>query len=740
MPSAPHPFGNRRLALLAALTLFECTPAAVPPPEPVPRKSTPTNPTSTRASTATIATRREETTETMFGVTVSDPYRWLEDANSLEVQTWVAAQNGLTRRNLDALGVLPSLQKRLKELLAIGSVGLPAVRRTTTGGLRFFYRKREGAQNQPVLLWRDGNQGAPKALVDVNELASDGTVALDYFDPSPDGSLVAFGLSRNGSEDSTLYVRDVALGRDRPDVISRTRYASVCWHADGKGFFYTRFPAPGSVPAGEEQYHRQLYEHRLGADPDADPLVFGSGREMTDYPDCTISPNGRWLVVSVHVSWNRTDVFLADTQKRPLSFTELTERKEQTYAVVARDNALWISTNDNAPRYALYRASPRNPKRQAWTQVLPEHPRDVLDQFDVFGDKILASYSYSAVSRLERFDQRGRSLGDVAIDTLGGIDGISGVHDEARAFYALESFLAPATIYQVDLKQREPSTFLEVSSSIKPSDYRVEQRFASSKDGTRVPYTLIYKSALSLTSGDNPTLLYGYGGFNISLTPGFLRTTYAFLERGGVYVQANLRGGGEFGEAWHRAGQLDKKQNVFDDFFAVSEALIHDKVTRKERLAIYGRSNGGLLVAAALTQRPELFRAAVSAVPLTDMLRYPRFLMARLWTPEYGDPQDPKAFEWLYAYSPYHRVQPGVSYPAALFLTADSDTRVDPAHARKMVAELQAANASDHPILLRTDGKAGHGAGKPMQKVAEEHADLLAFLLWQLGMLQAPSN
>ena len=721
---------------LAAVLLELCScaetaplPAAAPEahPEPAP-------PAPAAFQLPEVATKRDDIVETIFGVRVADPYRWLENGKDPEVVRWVEAQNERTRAALTRTGLVPALKRRLGELLEIGSVSLPDVVKSDTGQLRLFYRRREGRQNQPLLLWRDGLAGSDRTLLDVNLLSADGTIALDYFQPSPKGNLVAYGLSADGSEESTLRIRNVASGEDLTDTIPRTRYASVCWHADGGGFFYTRYPAPGSVPDEELHYHRRVYEHKLGDDPQNDPEVFGAGRAMTDYPACSISPDGRWLLVSVHVGWNRTDLFLADTKRRPLRFVELTEQKEHTYGALVRNEALYVQTNEGAPRYALYRVDPKRPKRSEWKLVMPEHASDVLDHFNVLGDKLIASYSKSAISRLERFDLAGRSLGPVPLPSVGSVDGVSGVHDEPIALYDFESFAAPANVHRLDLNSGEQEVLLTVATPLDPASFQVVRHTARSKDGTVVPYVVVSQRGVDLASGDNPTLLYGYGGFNISLRPRFSRTNYAFLEQGGVYVQANLRGGGEFGEAWHRAGQLAHKQNVFDDFIAVAEALVESGVTRPEKLAVYGRSNGGLLVAAAITQRPELFRAAVSVVPLTDMVRYPRFLMARLWTPEYGSPEDPDAFKWLYAYSPYHRVQEGTAYPATLFMTAESDTRVDPAHARKMAARLQAASSSPHPVLLRTDVKAGHGAGKPMLKVADEHADLYAFVLSELGM------
>ncbi|HEU5076984.1 MAG TPA: hypothetical protein VFU02_22495, partial [Polyangiaceae bacterium] len=351
-----------------------------------------------------MPTRRDDIIETIFGQQVKDPYRWLEDANSAEVAEWVSAQNRRTRQALDGLGVIPALRQRLRTLIEVGSVSLPAASKDESGKLRLFYRRREGAQNQPLLLWRESPEAADHTLLDVNTLDPSGTTAIDYFVPSPSGDLVAYGLSKDGSEDSTLYVRDVLTGKDLGDTIDRTRYASVCWHPDGRGFYYSRYPAKGTVPAGEEHYHRMLFEHRLGDDPKHDTLVFGADRALTDYPICELSPNGRWLVVLVYVGWNQTDVFLADTRVRPLRFQEVTERKPQTYNVTARNDALYIHTNEGAPRYALYRASPGTPARKRWKLLLPEHPEDVLDQFNVLGDRLLAAYSRSTIARLERFD------------------------------------------------------------------------------------------------------------------------------------------------------------------------------------------------------------------------------------------------------------------------------------------------------------------------------------------------
>jgi prolyl oligopeptidase len=685
-------------------------------------------------------TRREERVEMIHGKRVADPYRWLEDGDSPEVKAWTLAQNRLTEGMLHAISGRTKLKTRLEQLLEIGQISLPTVRRTRTRASRYFYTRRTGKQNQPVLFSRDGLTGADRVLFDPNAVNASGTTALDWYAPARDGALVAYGISQGGSEESTLYVRDVQSGQDLGDVIPRTRAASVCWMPDGRRFFYSRYPAPGSVPKGEEKYHRRIFEHVLGQKPERDRLVFGAGHDMTDYPHCAISPNGRWLVIRVHQGWNKSELFIADTRAPKLTFTEVTANKPHLYDAVVRDDALYVLTNEGAPRYALYTVDPRRPERSAWRLTIPEHPARVLDGAEVIGGTILTTYLDQAVSRLERFDMQGKSLGAIDLPTLGTSDGFSGLEDGSEAFYNFESFAVPTRIQRLDLKTGGVSTWEKIEAGIGPAAYEVSASRARSKDGTWIPYLMVHARGANLKSGKNPTLLYGYGGFNVNLHPRFSRPNYAWLEQGGVYVQANLRGGGEFGEEWHRAGQLDKKQNVFDDFIAVSEQLIRRKVTAPERLAIFGRSNGGLLVAAAVTQRPELFAAAVSSVPLTDMVRYERFLIAKLWASEYGTAEKADEFASLLRYSPYHRVRDKTRYPAVLFTTAASDTRVDPLHARKMTAALQHATTASRPILLRTETEAGHGAGKPISKIADEFADIFAFTLWQLGVLAGPAQ
>jgi prolyl oligopeptidase len=684
----------------------------------------------------TIKTRRDPVTETLHGRQVTDPYRWLEDGDDLEVQHWILHQNDLTESTLAAFEARSEVRSRLEQLLKIGYVSLPAVRRTANGTFRYFYTHRSGDQNQPILLVRDGLDGTPRTLVDPNRLSTTGGVALDWYVPCQDGSLVAYGQSTDGTENSTLFVCTADDGRTLSERIERTRHASVAWTPDGSGFYYSRYPEPGTVPSGEEHYHRRIYLHRLGEDPALDALIFGAGRAMTDFPTCEISPGGRWLLVRVHQGWSKSQLFLLDTSDRTGAFVEMTEGRDHLYDAIVHDDVLYVHTNEGAPRYAVYRVDPGRPRRPDWELVIAERTNEVLETFHVTRQRFFVSYLDQGVSKLERLDAAGRSLDEVRLPSPGTVQGLSGLHDSDELFFDFESFSVVPTVYRLAIDSSEPLVWEQARAPRSSREFVVTRAHATSKDGTEVPYLMVHEKGIAPIATGHPTLLYGYGGFNVALKPRFSRTNYLLLERGLVYVQANLRGGSELGEDWHRSGQLDKKQNVFDDFIAVAEDLVARKITQPSRLAIIGHSNGGLLTAAAVTQRPELFRAAVCAVPLTDMLRYHRFLLAKLWIPEYGSPDDPAAFEWLHAYSPYHRVTQGTAYPAVLVTTALGDSRVDPMHARKFSAALQHATSSERPVLLRTETKAGHGAGKPITKLAEEYADIQTFVLWQLGVLE----
>ena len=673
--------------------------------------------------------KMQPVTDDLYGHKIVDNYRWLEDAGSPETQEFVRQELAYTRGILDPLPGREKILERLQQLALVGTIDAPQL-----GGKYYFYTRREGAQNQPILLVREGVQGADRALVDVNQMAADGTVALDWWYPSDDGKYVAYGTSHSGSEESTLYVIETATGKLLGDTIERTRFSSVAWKKDDSGFYYSRHPRKGEVPAGEEVYHVKIFYHPLGGDPVKDALVFGEGLPAQDIPGVQLADDDdRWLLITVFEGWAKTEMYLQDL-KAGTPPVVVTSGKNFLYSGEIFQGKLYITTNEDASRYQVFVVGAANTKRENWKEIIPESDA-VLQNLSVFGGMLFAQYEKNATSELQRFDLEGKPLGQVRLPALGTAAGIGGRWDRKEMFFGFQSFTIPASVYQVDLSSGQTSLWDRVHAPIDPSAYDVKQVWFSSKDGTKVPMFVFHKKGLEL-NGKNPTLLTGYGGFNISLTPSFSAARYLWLEHGGVFAVVNLRGGAEFGEDWHRAGMLDKKQNVFDDFIAAAEFLISDKITDKDHLAIQGGSNGGLLMGAALTERPELFRAVVCQVPLLDMLRYQHFQIAKLWIPEYGSADDPKQFEWLYAYSPYHHVKPGTDYPAILFMTAESDTRVDPMHAKKMAALMQAEAANgqsrDRPILLRIESKAGHGAGKPLAKQIEEGVDVYSFLFWQL--------
>jgi prolyl oligopeptidase len=673
-------------------------------------------------------TRVEPVVEEVHGVTISDPYRWLEDGGKDEVRQWTAAQNDHTRTLLGARPGREGVRERLTRLLSIGTLGTPAPR----NGL-YFYTRREGAsQNQPILYVRQGLKGQDRALVDPNELSPDGTATIDWWYPSEDGKLLAYGISTSGDEKSTLRILEVETGRHLSDVIPHTRYCTLAWLPDNRGFYYTRYPAPGEVPPGEENYHRHVFYHSLGGDPKNDPRVYGEQRKPEEIIEVDLSPDGRFLVITVYEGWSRSDLYVKDLQAEGSTFVPIAEGLDALFQGKVVGETLYLLTNWEAPRYRLFAVDLKRPGRDAWKTVIPQGDA-VLSQTLYVGGRIVALYLKDASSRLVVHGSDGKKIREISLPTLGTIETVTGRHDGREAFFDFSSFTVPPAVYRYDFETGSAAPWEKVASDVDLSRYVVKQVFYPSRDGTRVSMFLVHRKGLR-KSGRNPALLYGYGGFNVSLTPEFSRSTVLWLERGGLYAVPNLRGGGEYGEDWHRAGMLDRKQNVFDDFIAAAEWLVKSKYTSPGHLAISGGSNGGLLVGAALTQRPDLFRAVVCSVPLLDMVRYHNFQIARLWVPEYGSAESAEQFRWLYAYSPYHRVKERTSYPAVLFATAESDSRVDPMHARKMAARLQAASSSDLPILLRTETRAGHGIGKPLTKLIDQATDDWTFLLWQLGL------
>jgi prolyl oligopeptidase len=678
------------------------------------------------------STRVDNVVEEMHGVRVSDPYRWLEDGSKPEVQEWVRAQNRYLRSKLDELAIGKPIRERIEELMSIGTLSTPEARYPRHAPLRLFFTRREGKQNQPVLYVRDGLRGTDRVLVDVNALSAQGTDALDWWVPSKDGKLVAYGVSPGGSEWSTLRVREVDSGKDLADVVERTRACSLAWRPDGRGFYYTRYPKPGAVPEGEENYHRHVFAHTLGTDPAADPVVFGAGRDPKDWPNVALSPDGKRLLVVVWQGWAKSEMYLLDAAHPGAMPVPVAEKIDAIFDGTLLDDRLFVRTNDGAPNYRLFAVDPKRPERPGWREIVPASG-DVLDGAAVVGRRLVATYLHQAHSQARLFDLDGKAQGEVALPAIGTVTGVGGEWDGPDLFVGFTSFAVPPEVHHREMKSGATEIWERVSAPLDTGAYEVEQVFYPSSDGTEVSMFLVHRKGLR-KDGIVPTVLYGYGGFNISLTPQFTRAAFLLLEHGGLYAVANLRGGGEYGEAWHQAGMRGHKQNVFDDFLAAADWIVEHGYTTPDRMAISGRSNGGLLVAAAITQRPRRFRAALCDVPLTDMLRYHRFLIAKLWIPELGSADDPEAFQWLSAYSPYHHVEDGRDYPAVLVSTGEGDSRVEPSHARKFAARLQAATASGHPVLLRTDFDAGHGQGKPLAKLIDEAADEWTFLFWQLGI------
>ena len=677
-------------------------------------------------------TRTVDVVDVLHGERIADPYRWLENGGDPETLAWTARQNALTEAWLARQPARERIRRRLEELLAIGVLSVP-----TPAHGRYFYLRRDGRQNQPVLYVRDGVEGEDRAVLDLNALDPAGTTALDWYFPSDDGRLLAYGLSEDGSERSVLHVLDVDRGADLPDRIPHTRAADLAWLPDASGFYYTRYPAPGEVPEGEEPYHRAIRFHPLGADPATDPLVYQPA--LKEYwPGVSLSPDGRWLLITVARTFDQTDLYLGDRRGAGADATcpplvAVAENLPASFGGEIAHGRLFLRTNLDAPTYRLYEVEPTRPERGHWRDLVPPRPDAVLDGFAVAGERLALSYLERASSHLRLADLDGGLRREVELPVLGSLFGLGAEWDGHELFFGFSSYTVPPSVYRIDLDRDEQALWRRVEADIDPARFEVRQVAVPSRDGTSVSMFLVHTRGLART-GNAPTYLTAYGGFNISMTPAFSRSLLLWLERGGLVAIPNIRGGGEYGEGWHQAGMLGRKQNSFDDFIAAAEWLIREGYTRPERLAAAGGSNGGLLMGAALTQRPDLFRAVVVQVPLLDMLRYHRFLIARLWIPEYGSPDAAEEFAWLRAYSPYHHVRAGTAYPAVLIATAESDTRVDPMHARKMTAALQAASSSGRPVLLRLESRAGHGAGKPLSKVLEELTDTWTFVFSEVGV------
>ncbi len=663
------------------------------------------------------------------GVRVADPYRWLENPDAADSRAWIEAQNRLTESFLADVPARGKIKARLTELWDYEKYSAPF----KEGG-RYFLFKNNGLQNQDVLYTMRSLKEEPRVLLDPNLLSKDGTVALAGLDVSRDGKHLAYAISTAGSDWQEWKVRDIETGADLSDHIKWSKFSGASWTVDGKGFFYSRYDEPNEKTKLEDaNYFQKLYYHRLGTPQSADELIYERKDQKEWGFSGEVTEDGRYLIINV---WQGTDpknlIFYKDLQAPGGRVVELLDRFEAAWSFIDNDGPVFLfRTDESAPRGRILAIDTRTPGRAAWKTIVPE-AKETLESASMAGGHLLVSYLKDAHSLVRVVAPDGKPVREVPLPGLGTATGFGGKRADDETFFAYTSFTAPTAVYRYDVKSGRTELFRRPKVAFTPEDFETRQIFYKSKDGTPIPMFVTHKKGLKL-DGSNPTLLYGYGGFNVSLTPSFSISRTVWMEMGGVLAVANLRGGGEYGEEWHAAGTKLRKQNVFDDFIAAAEWLIANKFTSPAKLAIQGGSNGGLLVGACMTQRPDLFGAALPAVGVMDMLRFHKFTIGWAWTSDYGSPDNPDEFKALYAYSPLHNLKPGVKYPPTLITTADHDDRVVPAHSFKFAAALQAAQAGDAPVLIRIETRAGHGAGKPTSKLIEELADTYAFLIKVLG-------
>jgi prolyl oligopeptidase len=677
-------------------------------------------------------TRTVEQVDDFHGTKVADPYRWLEDdvRTSKEVADWVEAQNKVTFGFLKAIPQRETIQKRLTELWDYEKIGAPFKR-----GGRYYFSKNDGLQNQSVLYRQETPDSEPVVLLDPNSWSADGTVALAGTAFSDDGRWVAYGVQDAGSDWNTWKIMEIETGRVLDDELKWIKFNSPQWTPDSRGLFYCRYPQPQEGAAFQSlNKNMKVHFHRVGTAQASDVLVY----ERPDQPDWgfqpSVSEDGRYLVLTVWVGTDdRYRVVIRDlTEPYALPY-ELIDNFEHEYSFIGNDEqVLYFQTNLDAPRRRVIAIDLKKPAKVHWQELIPQTD-DALEGVGIVGNMFVCTYLKDARSQIKLHDIKGRFVRDVELPGIGSAGGFDGRRKDTDTFYSFSSFATPPTTYSYNMITGESKLFRKAPVKFNPDDYETSQVFYTSRDGTKVPMFLTHRKGLKL-DGSNPTLLYGYGGFNISLTPSFSVSRLAWMEMGGVLAVANLRGGGEYGQAWHKAGTKLNKQNVFDDFIAAAEWLIENKYTSSKKLAIQGGSNGGLLIGACMTQRPDLFGACLPAVGVMDMLRFHQFTAGRFWTDDYGSAENPEEFAALLKYSPYHNLDGGVRYPATLVTTADTDDRVVPGHSFKFAAQLQASQSGSAPVLIRIETRAGHGAGKPTAKIIEEAADQWAFLVKTLEM------
>jgi prolyl oligopeptidase len=670
-----------------------------------------------------------EQVDDYHGVKVADPYRWLEDTDSADTHAWVEAENKLTFGYLEQIPYRNAIRERMMKLWNFERFTVPQQQ-----GGRYFYQHNNGLQNQNVLLVAESLNAESRQLLDPNTLSSDGTVALGGEAFTDDGKLMAYGTAASGSDWQEWHVRDVDTGKDLPDLIKWVKFSGASWTKDGKGFYYSRYDEPKGTALRDTNYFQKLFYHKLGTPQSEDKLIY----ERPDNKELgfggSVTNDGHYLVIFVFQGTSpKNRLYYKDLTKPDSEVVKLLDDFDAQYQFVDNDGPVfWIRTDVDAPRGKLIAIDTRHPEKANW-RTLVEQSADKLEDVNVVDNLFLLGYLKDAKTEVRVHDLQGKFLRTVDLPGIGTAAGFGGKRKDKETFYSFTSFISPTTIYRYDPETGKSSIFKQPKVDFDATKYETKQVFYNSKDGTRIPMFLTYKKGLKL-DGQNPTLLYAYGGFDISLTPGFSIPTVVWLEMGGIYAQPNLRGGGEYGEDWHLAGTKAKKQNVFDDFIAAAEWLIANKYTSTPKLAIRGGSNGGLLVGACLTQRPDLFGATLPLVGVMDMLRFQKFTIGWAWTSDYGSSDNADDFKTLYAYSPLHNLKPGTKYPPTMIATADHDDRVVPGHSFKFAATMQSDQAGPAPVLIRIETKAGHGAGKPISKVIDQTADEWSFVAHNLGM------
>ncbi|HEY9743754.1 MAG TPA: prolyl oligopeptidase family serine peptidase [Coleofasciculaceae cyanobacterium] len=674
--------------------------------------------------------RKADQVDDYHGVKVQDSYRWLEDPDSQETKAWVEAQNQVTFGYLAQIPAREQIKQRVTQLWNYERYGIPFKE-----GERYFYSKNDGLQNQSVLYTLTSLDAEPRVLLDPNTFSEDGTIALSGVAISEDGKLMAYGLSTSGSDWNEWKVLDVETSENLPDHLNWVKFSGASWTHDGQGFFYSRYDEPNEASKLEDiNYYQKLYYHKLGTPQSEDILIYHRPDQKEWMFGAGVTEDGRYLIISIDQGTDpRNLVFYKDLQTPDSPVVELISEFEANYGFIDHDGDIfWFRTDLDAPRGRVIAIDINNPAREHWQEVIPQ-AAETLESVGLLNNQFVADYLKDARSSIKIFNLDGSFIREVELPGIGSAGGFNGKRYDTETFYTFTSFTTPATIYRYDMVSGESTIFRQPKVEFNPDEYETTQVFYKSKDGTQVPMFITHKKGLPL-DGNNPTILYGYGGFNVSLTPYFSVSNLVWMEMGGVYAVPNLRGGGEYGEEWHQAGTKLNKQNVFADFIAAAEWLIDNQYTKPAKLAISGGSNGGLLVGACMTQRPELFGAALPAVGVMDMLRFHKFTIGWAWCSDYGSPDNPEEFKALYAYSPLHNLKPGTAYPATMITTADHDDRVVPAHSFKFAAALQAAHAGEKPVLIRIETKAGHGAGKPTTKIIEELADEWAFLVRSLDI------